>query len=367
MPHQLTVTLTNDERTTLETFIHRGKANARTLTRARILLKSAEGWSTSALVAAFDVCEATVTNVRKRFTQGGLEAVLHDKVQQHRRSALSGLQTAHLIAIACSPSPDAHDHWTVRLLAQKAVELGFVTSISPNTIHEMLKKNELKPWQHEHWCLPSVGGEFVAAMEDVLDLYEEPYDPQYPTICLDEKPVILHADVHPPVPVEPGKPERIDYEYERKGTRNLFVMVEPLAGWRHVEVTMQRTMQDYARVVRFLVDEVYPHAEYIRLVQDNLNTHTSAALYETFPPSEARRILQRVEFHYTPKHGSWLNMAEIEIAILERNALSRRLCRVLAVETERNRQRRGIAWQFTSRDARVKLERLYPVKERMLD
>ncbi|EFH88101.1 transposase [Ktedonobacter racemifer DSM 44963] len=140
MPHQLTVTLTNDERTTLETFIHRGKANARTLTRARILLKSAEGWSTSALVAAFDVCEATVTNVRKRFTQGGLEAVLHDKVQQHRRSALSGLQTAHLIAIACSPSPDAHDHWTVRLLAQKAVELGFVTSISPNTIHEMLKK-----------------------------------------------------------------------------------------------------------------------------------------------------------------------------------------------------------------------------------
>ena len=140
MPHQPVVTLTNEERTILETFVHRGKANARTLTRARILLKSAEGWSTSALVAAFDVCKATVTNVRERFTQGGLEAVLHDKAQQRRRSALSGLQTAHLIAIACSPSPDGHDHWTVRLLAQKAVALGFVTSISPNTIHEMLKK-----------------------------------------------------------------------------------------------------------------------------------------------------------------------------------------------------------------------------------
>jgi hypothetical protein len=162
-------------------------------------------------------------------------------------------------------------------------------------------------------------------MEDVLDLYEEEYDPQYPTVCLDEKPVVLHADVQPPVPVEPGQPERVDYEYERRGTRNLFVMVEPLAGWRHVEVTAQRTMQDYAQVVRWLVDEVYPHAEYIRLVQDNLNTHTPASLYETFPPAEARRILQRVEFHYTPKHGSWLNMAEIEIAILERNALSRRL------------------------------------------
>lgn len=140
MPHQPSVTLTNEERTTLETFVHRGKANARTLTRARLLLKSADGWSISALVAVFDVCEATVTNVRKRFAQGGLEAVLHDQVQQHRRSALSGLQTAHLIAIACSPSPDGHDHWTVRLLAQKAVELGFVASISPNTIHELLKK-----------------------------------------------------------------------------------------------------------------------------------------------------------------------------------------------------------------------------------
>ncbi len=140
MPRQPAVTLTADERTTLETFVHRGKANARILTRAHILLKSAEGWSTSALVAAFHVCEATVANVRRRFAQGGLEAVLHDKVQQHRRSALSGLQTAHLIAVACSPSPDGHNHWTVRLLAQKAVELGFVASISPNTIHELLKK-----------------------------------------------------------------------------------------------------------------------------------------------------------------------------------------------------------------------------------
>jgi DDE superfamily endonuclease len=207
-------------------------------------------------------------------------------------------------------------------------------------------------------------------MEEVLDLYEEAYDPCYPTVCLDEKPVVLHADVHPPLPVEPGKPERVDYEYARNGTRNLFVMVEPLAGWRHVEVTTQRTMQDYAKVIRFLVDEVYPHVEYIRLVQDNLNTHTPAALYETFPPSEARRILQRVEFHYTPKHGSWLNMAEIEIAILQRNALSRRVedeetlrRRVLSVETERNEHQRGICWQFTAHDARRKLERLYPVKE----
>jgi len=140
MPRPPAVILTEEERRTLETFVHRGKANARTLTRARILLKSADGWSTAALAAAFDVCEATVTNVRGRFARGGVEAVLHDKVQQHRRSALSGLQTAHLIAVACSPSPEGHDQWTVRLLAQKAVELGFATNISPTTIHELLKK-----------------------------------------------------------------------------------------------------------------------------------------------------------------------------------------------------------------------------------
>ena len=145
MPQQPAITLTDAERTTLESFVHRGKANARTLTRARLLLKSAEGWSTTELAAAFDVCAATVTNVRRRFTEGGLEAVLHDKVQQHRRSALSGLQTAHLIAIACSLSPEGHDHWTVRLLAQKAVALGFVTNISPTTIHELLKKTNSSP------------------------------------------------------------------------------------------------------------------------------------------------------------------------------------------------------------------------------
>ena len=145
MPQQPAVTLSREERTTLEAFVHRGKANARTITRARILLKSAEGWSTEELAAAFDVCETTGTNVRRRFAQGGLEAVLHEKVQQHRRSALSGLQTAHLIAVACSPSPDGHDHWTVRLLAQKAVELGFIESISPTTINALLKKTNSNP------------------------------------------------------------------------------------------------------------------------------------------------------------------------------------------------------------------------------
>lgn len=211
-------------------------------------------------------------------------------------------------------------------------------------------------------------------MEDVLDLYEEAYDPCYPTVCFDEKLVAPEADVRPAEPMEPGQVERVDYEYERLGTANLFFFVEPLAGWRHVEMTEHRTKIDYAHCIQWLVDEVYPQAEYIRIVQDNLNTHTAAALYEAFSPAEARRILQRVEFHYTPKHGSWLNMAEIEISIFARGCLSRRVTsmqhlrqRMSSLETERNAQRCTISWRFTSNEARDKLHDLYPVINNQLD
>ncbi len=219
-----------------------------------------------------------------------------------------------------------------------------------------------------------VSGEFVAAMEDVLALYSMPYDARYPTVCLDEKPVVLHAAVRPSLPPAPGQVERRDYEYERHGTANLFVLVEPLAGWRHVLVTERRTKRDYAEVLRYLVEERYPDVECICVVQDNLNTHTAGALYETFPPKQVRRILASLEFHYTPKHGSWLNQAEIEISIFERGCLSRPVPnmqtlkqQVAALEAERNARRATIDWQFTARDARVKLKKLYPVVKTQMD
>jgi DDE superfamily endonuclease len=211
-------------------------------------------------------------------------------------------------------------------------------------------------------------------MEDVLDLYVEEYDPRYPTVCFDEKLIAPQADVRQALPLEPDRPERVDYEYERLGTANLFFFVEPLSGWRHVEMTDHRTKLDYAHCIQWLVETVYPHAEYIRIVQDNLNTHTAAALYEAFEPAEARRILQRVEFHYTPKHGSWLNMAEIEISIFARGCLSRRVesmsalrTRIATLEKERNAQRCTISWRFTSHDARIKLHDLYPPINHQLD
>jgi hypothetical protein len=211
---------------------------------------------------------------------------------------------------------------------------------------------------------------YVAALEDVLVTYELAYDADYPQVCLDEKLVTLHGDVVEPLPVQPGQPERVDYEYERLGTANLFVMVEPLAGYRHVEVTARRTAVDYAWRLKGLADERYPDAKKIRLVQDNLNTHRLANLYLVFSPAEARRLAERFELHFTPTHGSWLNMAEIEIGIFERGCLQRRVPsrealrqRVMALEAERNAAHATVDWRFTTTDARTKLARLYPKLE----
>jgi hypothetical protein len=207
-------------------------------------------------------------------------------------------------------------------------------------------------------------------MEDVLSVYELPYDEDYPQVCLDEKLVLLHADVVEPLPMQTGQPERIDYEYERVGTANLFVMVERLTGYRHVEVTARRTGVDYALQLKWLADVRYPTAQKIRLVQDNLNTHRLASLYLAFSPDEALRLSHRFEIHATPTHGSWLNMAEIEIGIFERSCLRRRVPslpalhqRCVALETERNTACATIDWRFTTGDARTRLARLYPKLE----
>ena len=204
-------------------------------------------------------------------------------------------------------------------------------------------------------------------MEDVLDLYAEPYDPQRPVVCFDETSTQLLAETRPPLPPRPGLPLRQDYEYHREGTRNLFLACEPLAGWRHVAVTERRTMQDFAHQMRWLADEAYPEAETVRVVLDNLNTHRRASLYETFPAEEARRIARRLEFHYTPKHGSWLNMAEIEFSVMSRSCLRGRNGDAESLEkavntcvSERNATAATINWRFTAKDARRKLNRLYP-------
>ena len=200
-----------------------------------------------------------------------------------------------------------------------------------------------------------------------MDLYNEEYARDRPVVCFDETSKQLVRDIRPPIEAEPGRVKRYDYEYERNGTRNLFVFCEPKGGWRHLEVTERRTAVDFAEQMRWLVDEAYPDTEVVRLVLDNLNTHKMGSLYEAFEPSEARRIAKRLELHYTPKHGSWLNMAEIELSVFSKQALRGRIGdeatlrrQIDALEAERNEDRATIDWRFTTQDARAKLRHIYP-------
>jgi hypothetical protein len=218
------------------------------------------------------------------------------------------------------------------------------------------------------WCIPpEQDADFVWHMEDVLDVYHRPYDPRYPQVCLDDTSRQLLGDVAPPLPVAPGQPARQDYEYVRGGVVNLFLVTEPLRGWRHVTVSDPRTRRDFAAVIKDLVDVHYPGAERIVLVLDNLNIHSPASLYEAFPPAEARRLADKLEIHYTPKHGSWLNMAEIELSALSGQCLDQRLPdratleqHVAAWHGRRNAATTRVTWRFTTADARIKLKHLYP-------
>ena len=214
---------------------------------------------------------------------------------------------------------------------------------------------------------PKASGSFVAAMEDVLEVYTRPRDPCRPVVCLDETSKQLVCETRAPVPARPGQPARVDYEYERNGTANLFMMFAPLEGWRHVKVTDRRTAVDYAHALKDLSDTHFPEAKQIVLAQDNLNTHCAASLYEAFHAAEARRLVERFEWHYTPKHGSWLDMAESELGVLSRQCLDRRIpdkpeiaAQVDAWVKSRNKHNAKADWQFTAADARVKLKSLYP-------
>jgi hypothetical protein len=226
----------------------------------------------------------------------------------------------------------------------------------------------MKPWLVEQWCIPpDSNAEFVWKMEDVLDVYTRPYDEDHVLVCMDETSKQQIMEVRRPMSNKPGRAYRYDAEYKRNGVSNLFMFFSPLKNWRHVEVTDRRTKVDWAKAVRQLVEEHFPQAKRITLVMDNLNTHTPSSLYEAFAPEIAKRILDKLYIHYTPKHGSWLNMAEIELSVLGRQCLSRRIPdqqalrrEVSAWERNRNADEATIDWRFTTENARIKLRKLYP-------
>ena len=361
------VELSHAERTQLRALLSGGKQAARKLKRAQILLAADARASDEAIAASVGVGGSTVYRTKRRFVLGNLEAALSEELRPGADRKLSGKEEALLVATACSNPPEGRARWTLELLADELVRLTEHDSLSRETVRRRLAENDLKPWRKDMWCIPQVDGEYVARMEDVLDLYAEPPDPKRPVVCFDESPVQLIGETRQPIPAMSGQLERYDCEYKRNGTANLFIVLDVHRSWRGVKVTDSRAAVDFAACMRELSDVHFPKAERIRVVLDNLSTHSAGALYQAFPAVEARRMLRRLEFHYTPKHASWLNMVEIEIGVLRSQCLDRRIAtkarliaEVAAWERHRNASGARIQWMFTTYKARAKMDRAYP-------
>jgi transposase len=361
------VELTETECSDLHRMLAGGKHPARRLKRAQILIAADAGLGDAAIEAGVGVGGSTVYRTKRRFVEDGLEAALCEAPRPGTERKLSGKEEALLIATACSNPPAGRARWTLELLAGAIVSLTEHDSLSRETVRRRLAENDLKPWQRKMWCIPKLDADYVARMEDVLDLYAEPPDPKRPVVCFDESPTQIIAEARQPIPPEPGRPQRFDYEYRRNGTANLFVALDAHRPWRNVKVTERRTADDFAIAMRDLADLHFPDAEKIRVVLDNLSTHTAAAFYAAFPAPEARRLLRRIEFHYTPKHASWLNMVEIEIGVLKRQCLDRRIdnhqrlvAELATWQKQRNNSGARINWMFSTQAARSKMANAYP-------
>ena len=383
------VCLTDEEMEILKAMTHKGSGqSARTIMHANILLLSNDRMgdkkkTNREIAELFDISPTTVNQVRNVYAAQGVEAALHRKTRltPPHVSKITGDFEAQVIATALSPAPEGRAKWTLRLLAEYCTEKEYIVSISHAAIGDMLNTNQVKPHLCKYWCTPKEhDAEFVMHMEDVLGIYKREYNPQIPVVCMDEKPVQLLDEIRERVSAKPlridpnsGLPkpasvERIDSEYERCGTASIFMFTEPLGGWRHTEALKTRKKEDFAVLMRKVSQEHYPDVEKIILIADNLNTHKPSAFYEAFPPDVAYNLAQKFEFHYTPKHGSWLNIAETELSSLSLQCLGNQrissigeLNEVLSAwEIDRNPRQKGVNWQFTAQDARIKLKRLYP-------
>jgi len=361
------VELTADERNQLLEITSRGRQPARIVKRANILLM-ADGWqhSDEEIAEALSAGTSTVYRIKRDFVEYGLDVALSEGDRPGGTRKLDANEEALLVSIACSEPPQGSSCWTLQLMADRMVKLTDHPQLSRETVRRRLKEKELKPWQKKMWCIPKLDVDFVAQMEHILDLYAEPPNAAKPVVNFDEALKQLVADTRKPKPAKPGQPAKQDYEYRRVGTANIFLFFDRHRGWRHAKPTEHKGNVDFAECMRDLVDIHYPHAQTVRVVLDNLNTHRAGALYKAFPPAEARRILRRLEFHYTPTHASWLNMVEIEIGNMNQQCLDRRIPdwttlvqELAAWEKRRNKKKASITWLFNVDKARKKLTRAY--------
>lgn len=375
-PKKYNINLTDEEIKTLKSLIRKKQTSKTLRCRCQILLDLDEAHGKilthEQSARANSICMATVTNIVKLYADGGMDAVTTIKRSvnsDNARRKLDGRAEARLIEIACSPAPEGHSCWTLRLLEEQA-KIVLDTPVGRTAIGCALKKR-LQPHRNDYWCIPSKeDAEFVACMEDILDVYELSYDPVRPVVCMDEKPYQLLDHARDSLPMRPGDNQKIDFEYIRNGTCSIFAFVEPFGGRHHTSVHEHRTALDWAEEIKYLVDVMYTDAEKILLVMDNLNTHKVASLYKAYPPTEARRMIKRLELHDTLKHGSWLNIAEIKLNVMTRQCPSRRISTIELLqhelstwEEEHNQTQAKIKWHFQTGDARNKLMSLYPLIE----
>ena len=377
-PKSYIVSLTEKERKCIRHLRRKVKSNN---ARARydILLEADESrrnnrLTYSEIAAKTGTCANTVISTLRDFCEGGLKAALTPQRNPNSNTAnlkATGDIEALLIAKACSKAPEGYARWTLSLLQQETITVLLEEhdiTLSRATIGRVLKRNDLRPHLNAYWCIPpEENAEFVANMEDILDLYQMPYNPKCPLYCMDEKPYQILDEARVPLPMRPGNITKLDSEYVRNGTVSIFCFINPHTGAITQFVEPTRTAVDWAEKIKYLVDELEPDAEKIILVMDNLNTHSIASLYKAFSPKEARRIASRLEVHYTPKHGSWLDIAEIAINIMTRECLNRRIpsieqlrAELHAWNTRYNNDPTPINWQFTNEKSRIKLKRLYP-------
>jgi len=383
------VVLTPSEIEVLKAITHKGtKQSARTIMHANILLKTNDGDPRTkkdhrTIADIFGISPNTVNQVRKIYVTEGLEAALNRKTRMDigTMTKITGDFEAQVVATALSPAPKGKAKWTLRLLAEHCVENKYIVSISHTAIGDMLNTNQVKPHLSKYWCIPKANdSSFVANREDIPGIYKREYNPKIPVICMDEKPIQLLGEVRERIAAKPlrldpdtnipkpGDVEKLDAEYVRKGTASIFIFTEPLGGWRHVKALQTRKKGDFAYMVHLVSEKYYSHVEKIIMIADNLNTHNSASFYEAFPPKIAYHLAQKIEFHYTPKHGSWLNIAESELSSLAIQCLGNRRIDSIELlnesledwESDRNQRQKGVNWRFSAEDARIKLKRLYP-------
>lgn len=339
----------------------KSSSDPRVIYRANALNLRWKGLTMVEVADFLEISVRTVFNIERNYEESGLEHALHDDPRPGQPIVFDDRVKAQLVATVCSDPPEGFDRWTLSLLQESSVQSGTVSSISLESIRIILQEHDLKPWRQKMWCMPELTDEFIEKMEDVLEVYEREIDPEKPLICLDEKPIQLLEDIRPPSGIAPGKLKKIDFEYRRKGTCNVFCAVEPHKGKYINRVTERRRARDFAKFLSS-IERQYSDAKKIVLVMDNLNTHCLKSLVDFYGEKEGSRIWNRFEIHFTPKHGSWLNQAEIAINLYARQCLGK--ARIPTIELLRkktaawnkitNRKNVSIKWKFTRKIAQQK-------------